>query len=72
MTKAKSTKQVAKMIGCDKLTLNCGNGYLYFIYDDAENGDWFDKSIPVCRLSHLTLERWVEEGKEFLNEIGKA
>lgn len=72
MTKAKSTKHVIKEIGCDKLSLICGNGYLYFVYDDVENGDWFDKSIAVCRLSHLDLERWIEEGKEFLKEIGKA
>lgn len=34
-----------------------GDGYLYFFGDDVELA--YSTSVAVCRLNHLTLERWM-------------
>ena len=36
-----------------------GNGYLYFAEGDADS--WPEVSVAVCRLNHMSLERWIEE-----------
>lgn len=38
-----------------------GNGYSYFL--DLKTGDQVGESVPVCYLSHLPLERWIEEAQ---------
>jgi hypothetical protein len=70
MTKAASTKQIIKMIGNENLTLYRGEGYWYFVYDDfSANKVYETRSVHVMRLSHLDLEKWVEEGKDFVAEV---
>lgn len=36
-----------------------GDGYLYFYGDDVELA--YTTSVAVCRLNHLSLERWMQE-----------
>lgn len=67
--KTKSTKQVIKAIGCDKLELVAGKGYWYFIYDDVAKALYDTRSIPVYTLREASLEFWVAEGKEFVAKM---
>ncbi len=39
-----------------------GNGYLYFV--DGKAMEWFTSSVPVCRLGHMTLARWIATYEE--------
>lgn len=65
-----TTAQIIKMIGCDKLELCKGDGYWYFIYDDLlETGLYGDKAIPVNNLNHMSIDQWVAEGQELIDEI---
>jgi hypothetical protein len=41
-----------------------GSGYMYFVLDDGKLYD--TRSIMVPRVNDLSLERWLEEAKEFL------
>lgn len=69
--KAKSTKQVIKAIGSDKLSLYRGKDYWYWVYDDKT--DRYDSlMVYVMRLGDLSLERWVEEGKAFVAKMEKS
>ena len=59
--------QIIKKIGNPNLNLYAGKGYFYFVYD---KGDVFDdRSVYTIRLNDLSLDRWVEEGKELLNVV---
>ena len=69
MTKATSTRQVLKKIGCDKLDLFNGGGYYYFAYDDPENNIFETESVITSYLNQLTLEMWVEIGQDFVKKI---
>jgi hypothetical protein len=68
--KTTSTKQVIKAIGNEHLSLYRGNGYWYFIYDDIKATGRYDSlSVLTMRLGDLSLERWVEEGRELVAKM---
>lgn len=65
-----STPAVNKAIGDPRLKLVAGKGYWYFIFDDVEKHNIFEThSIYTMRLNDMPLERWVEEGKDFLAKM---
>lgn len=65
-----TTKQILKALACDKLALHKGGGYFYFVYDDAEASNiWLDRTVNVYRLSHMSLDSWIAEGRDFLKEV---
>lgn len=66
-----TTKQIIKKIGSDKLELtkNAGDGYWYFIYDNKAAGKFDTLSIYVMYLNDMSIERWVEEGKDFVAKM---
>jgi len=64
------TTTIIKALGSDKLTLYKGSGYFYFTYDDPANNVYETHSVDaVCRLTDLTLDQWISEGKTLLNKI---
>lgn len=69
MAKATSAKQVIKAIGNEHLELVRGNGYWYFVYDNAEKHAYDTKSIYTMYLSHTPLEQWVADGREFVEHM---
>ena len=67
-----SAAQIIKKIGCDKLALYKGVGYWYFVYDDLDaNGVYEDESVHCVKLNQMSLELWVEAGKDFVNRVLK-
>ena len=68
MTKATSTKQILKKIGCDKLGLFNGGGYYYFAYDDPDKGLHKTESVITAYLNQLTLEMWDKIGQDFIQK----
>lgn len=46
-----------------------GNGYWYLIYDDPEQNIFETHSVYVNRMSELTLEQWIEEGRALLAKV---
>lgn len=70
-TKVVTVKAILKALACDKLALHKGDGYYYFVYDDVAADVWEDRSVSTYRLNHLSFERWVEEGRDFLNEVNQ-
>ena len=55
---------------CEKYQNVClfrGEGYFYFVYDDGAK--YVDKSVPVYRINHLTLEQWMAEAEDFANGL---
>lgn len=62
-----STSQIIRKIGSRNLSLYKGEGYWYFVYDDCEkNNIWADESVPCFKLNQMSLEQWVEIGKDFV------
>ena len=61
--------QIIKKIGNPHLSLHAGKGYFYFVYDKSDR-EFDERSVYTMRLNDLSLDRWVEEGKELLNEVG--
>lgn len=66
-----TTKQILKEIGCKYLSLYRGKGYWYFVYDDlsVDATKYDTMSVYVCRLNEMSLDRWIEEGKDFVKEV---
>lgn len=63
-----TTKKILKTINCPHLSLHQGVDYLYFMYDDKK--DLFDTwAVMVMKINDLTLEQWIEEGKEFIKRM---
>ena len=62
-------KQIIKKIGSPHLSLYSGEGYFYFVYDNGNPHAWGDHSVYVYRLHDMSLEQWIEEGKNFLQEV---
>jgi len=63
-------KSVIKAIGDPRLELVAGKGYWYFVFNDIRKNNLFDtQSVMVMRLSDLSQERWIEEGKDFLAKM---
>ncbi len=73
MKYAKSAKQILKAINCPHLDLTRGpdGGYWYFTYDDLLTGEYETKSIYCCYLNQMTVDQWVEDGKDFVAEMQK-
>lgn len=69
MTIAKSAKQILKAINCDKLDLARGEGYWYFVYDDTSKKLYETHSVYCCYLNQMTVDQWVEEGKDFVAKM---
>lgn len=68
MTKATSVKQIINKIGEPNLSLQKGEGYWYFVYDD--NGLNFETySVPTMYLNSVSLEDWVDEAKIFMAQV---
>ena len=44
--------------------LVAGRGYCYFVGGDAMS--WYTSSVPVCYISDLTVDRWLEEHAYFV------
>lgn len=66
---AKSAKQILSKINCDKLALVRGEGYWYFVYDTFEATKVYEtKSVYCCYLNQMSLDHWVEEGKDFVEQ----
>jgi hypothetical protein len=53
-----------------KAELVQGNGYLWFFGADVEYAQ--TTSVSVCRLNHLTLERWMSELDSFVADSKKV
>jgi hypothetical protein len=57
----KAVNDAIKQAGMNDVTLYQGRGYLYFFGDGVVDQSY---SVMVCRLNHLTLERWLDEARE--------
>jgi hypothetical protein len=65
-----NTKSILKVLNCKHLALYRGVGYWYFVYDDPTTlGSYHTYSVFVVHLKELTLDRWIEEGTEFLKTV---
>lgn len=72
-----TTKQILKQIANKNLELVRGSGYWYFVYDDYKldihtltySGRYQTRSVMCQNLKYMTLEQWVEEGKDFVEEV---
>jgi hypothetical protein len=57
-----TTVTILARIGHQHLSLYRGEGYWYFSYDDGGSRHE-TRSVMVLRLSHLSLDQWVAEGR---------
>jgi hypothetical protein len=64
------TATILKAIGCPNLSMYKGDGYWYFAYDTDLKFE--THSVYVCYLNQLTLEEWVSEGMELVNNMEQA
>lgn len=66
-----SSKAIVKKIGNANLELvrAVGHGYWYFVYSDEANGVYETESVYVPRLNDMALERWVQDGKNFVAKV---
>jgi len=60
---------ILKALNDDRISLEVGEDYFYFLYSEAGNDYYMDRCVYVSRLKHLSLEQWVEEGKAFIASI---
>ena len=60
-------RTILKQIGEPNLALYDAPGYFYFVYDD--DTIYETRSVMVDRLSHLFLDQWVDEGKQFVKDM---
>jgi hypothetical protein len=60
---------VINQIGCQHLALYQGKGYWYFVFNDEARNMFDDRSVYTMRLSDMAIERWVEEGKDFVAKV---
>ncbi len=70
-SKPRSLNQVNKMLKANKLgkyTLVKGRGYFYLHGPDTES--FFSNNIGVYSVSHLTLQRWLDNVRELINTMG--
>lgn len=69
-TPTTNKRQIIKLIGSDKLELVKGDGYWYFVYDDFQAKGLYETSnVNVFLLNHLSVEYWVQLGKDFVKEM---
>jgi hypothetical protein len=50
-----------------RITINKGNGYFYFIFDDGKSFE--SESIYVHKLNNLTETQWIDLYSDFVNKI---
>ena len=62
-TIAREVNAAIKAMGRDE-RLVAGRGYCYFVEGDAMS--WYTSSVPVARISDLSVERWIEELQHFI------
>lgn len=65
---ARRTSEVTRLLhsaGYTNAELVQGNGYLYFCIDEP----YFDRSVAVCYVSHMTLREWLAEFDSVLVEF---
>ena len=60
---------ILKALGDDRVSLEVGDEYFYFLYSESGNDYYMDRCVYVPRLKDLSLARWVEEGKAFIASI---
>jgi hypothetical protein len=60
--------QIIGAIGNPHLKLYRGDGYFYFVYDDGKDR-WEDHAVYVYRLNHLSYDKWIAEGLDFLKKV---
>ena len=41
----------------------------YFVYDNVDAGIYETRTVYVWRLNELTLDQWIEEGNDFVEEV---
>jgi len=74
--------QILKKIDCEHIALEKvltnGGNYFLFTYDthpdfDGEDrpewADWAQHSVNVHQLNHMSLDKWVEEGRSFARDM---
>lgn len=67
-TKMITRKQIIKAIGNENLTLERGEGYFYFVFDDGINFE--THSVYTNSLNGGgDLDYWVNEGIDFIKEL---
>lgn len=65
-----SARKIISAIGCPYLSLHKGEGYWYFVYDSNDDQVVYGtESVPVFRLSHLSFDRWLTIGADFVNRM---
>lgn len=72
MSRPFTSKAILKAVGSAKLSLYyvTGHGYWVFAYDDIAGRNVYDtESVYVPRLNSMSFDRWVEQGKDFLNKM---
>ena len=60
--------QIIGAIDNPHLQLYRGDGYFYFVYDDGKDR-WEDHAVYVYRLNHLSYDKWIAEGLDFLKKV---
>lgn len=51
------------------LSLEIGNGYCYFVFDDPARNVFETHSVYTARLNHLPLSAWLAEREAFLSHV---
>jgi hypothetical protein len=49
------------------LELIKGDGYFYFLYETHD--EFATRSVYVDKLNHLPIEMWMEEAREFYDDV---
>lgn len=69
ITRKQIEKAIKEATG-DSIEVCQGNGYVYFWGQGLEA--WSTTSVPVCRINHLSLNRWVDVYKEMKQDEMKG
>ena len=71
MSKHITSKQIIKLIGSDHLELHraIGYSYWYFRYDHKERDLFVIESVYTSRLKDMTIDQWVQLGKDFISRM---
>jgi len=72
VTRKAISKAIKEKHGLDVEIIRDPSGYHYFFSDDEETGlmlaRWYATSVYVNRLTDLSVERWVEEFTDMMEE----
>ena len=68
-TRARSSKHIIAEINCPHLSLHKGHDHWYFVYDNVQGGVFETLSVYVLRLSDLSLDGWLSDGRAFIAKI---